>query len=116
MGRFGTTNFTIIDQLLKSGKYGDRKELCHDGNQYNDLASSSDVKFCPETMTLKKKTILRGGPRIAPPDDDSPTSPQHSDESAGFSASHRLGPVSEDISESENESDTNSVFDFRAGW
>ena len=59
MGRFGTTNFTVIDQLFKSGKYGDQKEFGNDENQYNDLASSSDVKFCQETMTLGKKTVLR---------------------------------------------------------
>ena len=55
-------------------------------------------------MTLKKKTVLRGGPRIDPPDNDAPTVPQHSDESAGLSASHRLGPAPSDISEPENPS------------
>ena len=90
MGRFGTTNFTIIDRLLKSGKYGDQKDVCRDENQYADLASSPDVKFCPVAMTLKK-TVLRGGPCIVPPGDDSPTVPQHPDECDGLSASHRLG-------------------------
>ena len=97
MGRFGATNFTIIHQLLKSGRYGDQKEVNHDGNQYIDLASSSGVRFCQETMTLEEKTALLGGPCIAPPDDDSPLTPHQNGESAGFSASHpdRMGEMVE---------------------
>lgn len=113
--RFGTANFSQIDRLLKSGEYGDRKKVGYDEDQYNDLSSPSDIKFRPVAMTMGNKTVLRGRPCLAPPDDDPPTDLRRNDVRAGSSATHPLVAVSENVSESDGESATDDEPYFRAG-
>ena len=42
MGRFGTTDFSQIDKLLKSVEFGENKKVGYDDDQYNESASLSD--------------------------------------------------------------------------
>ena len=110
--RSAVTDFSRVDQMLKSGEYGSRREMGYDGNRQNTPASSPDCKTRHEAMPSDRGIPPKSSARAKAP----PKTLFRADCRDGASASYRLARLGENaVRGPENESASAMGASFRDG-